>query len=82
MAGSVPHHAAAVRKIIRRELVRLDAAGLGVYAHGATGAVRLTDRGTGERASGPADAALAALRALPDGSGAQAALDALAREGR
>jgi hypothetical protein len=82
MAESVPRHAAALRKILRRELVRLDAAGLGVYVHGTTAAVRLTEVRSGERASAPAAAALAALRGLPDGSGARATLDALAREGR
>jgi hypothetical protein len=82
MAESVPRRAAALRKLLRRELVRLDAAGLGVYVHGIAATVRLTEPRTGERASAPAAAALAALRALPDRSGARAALDALARPRR
>ena len=74
---SIPHRAAEARRLLRRELARLDARGFSVYLHGSPAAVRLTDRRTGERASAPAGAALAALRALPDGAGAAAALDAL-----
>jgi hypothetical protein len=81
MAVSVPRRAVDARRLVRRELLRLQAADLSVYVHGPAATVRLTDPHTHERASAPAATALAALRALPDGAGARAALDALTQGG-
>jgi hypothetical protein len=76
--GQLPGRAVWLRRALRRELERLEAARLGIYVHGTPPTVRLIDRQGGRRASAQAELAFDALRALPDGSGPDAALDALA----
>ena len=73
------HGAAQLRKRLRRELRRLDAAGLSLYVDGRRDTVRLAVRANHQRQLVPADEALARLSELPDGAGVQATLDGLAR---
>ena len=70
-----PRRSAELRKLLRRELRRLDAGQVGIYVHG--GVVRLTDSRNGDRAAVPAAVALAAPAALPDGADGDAAVGAL-----
>ena len=72
------HGAAQLRKRLRRELRRLDAAGLSLYVDGRRDTVRLASPADHRRQLVPADEALARLSELPDGAGVQATLDGLA----
>lgn len=70
-------HAAQLRKLVRRELRRVDAIGLHIYVHGSDRTIRLFNPSTGNAATAPVAAALASLRALPDHAGEAAAVNAI-----
>jgi hypothetical protein len=71
--------AAQLRKLLRRELRRVGASGLSLYVDGPRDVVRVMSRADSERRHAvPTNEALVLLRALPDGAGVDAALDAFA----
>jgi hypothetical protein len=70
--------AAQLRKRLRRELRRVGADGVSQYIDGPRGIVRLRFRGQDHWLELAPDEALEVLRALPNGAGAQSAVDALA----
>jgi hypothetical protein len=71
--------AAQVRKRLRRELRRVGADSGGLYIDGPRGIARLRFPGQDRWLEAAPGEALEILRSLPDGAGAQATVDALAR---
>lgn len=71
--------AAQVRKLLRRELRRVGADGVSLYIDGPRGIARLRFVGQERWLELAPGEALELLRSLPDGAGAQATADALAR---
>jgi hypothetical protein len=71
--------AAQVRKRLRRELRRVGADGVSLYIDGPRGIARLRFPGQDRWLELAPGEALELLRSLPNGAGAQAAVDALAR---
>jgi hypothetical protein len=71
------HSAADWRKRLRRELHRVRAGAVSLYVDGPRGVVHVRFPGQSERLSVRLDEALRALRALPDGAGVHATLEAL-----
>ncbi len=71
------YNAADWRKRLRRELHRVRAGAVSLYIDGPRGVVHVRLPGHGERVSVRLDEALRALRALPDGAGVHATLEAL-----
>jgi hypothetical protein len=81
VSGSRPpvHGAAQLRKVLRRELLRVGAAGASLYIDGPRGLVRVRFPSQERELHVPVREALALLRTLPNGAGQQAAIDALAK---
>jgi hypothetical protein len=77
--GSRPpvHGAAQLRKLLRRELRRVGAADASLYIDGPRGVVRVRFPSRERELNVPVSEALALLRTLPNGAGAEAADDAL-----
>ena len=71
--------AAQVRKRLRRELRRVGADGVSLYIDGPRGIARLRFPGQDRWLELAPGEALELLRSLPNGAGAQATVDALAR---
>ena len=72
--------AAQLRKRLRRELQRVGADRVSLYIDGPRGIARLRFPGQDDWLDRVPSEALELLRAVPDGAGAQAAVDALARK--
>jgi hypothetical protein len=81
LSGSRPpvRGAAQLRKLLRRELRRVGAASSSLYIDAPRGVVRVRFPNQERDLNVPVGEALARLRALPDGGGPQAALEALAK---
>lgn len=73
------HHAAAWRKRLRRELLRLRAGEVSLYIDGPRGVAHVRFPQHADRYTLGVDQALRSLRSLPDGAGVQATQDALTR---
>jgi hypothetical protein len=72
--------AAQVRKLLRRELRRVGADGVSLYIDGPRGIARLRFPGQERWLDLAPGTAMELVRSLPNGAGAQATIDALARK--